>query len=1553
MMIMCVTSTVFAQSVPTQTHSIWSISCDGGVFPAIYYEGASSFLLDEFQWSTNLQWTFNQAWSNSYVSIANPLSMIGVPSFSWSSQWKPDGVSNVVAMSSSQMTVTNSVPNNYSRSQIAAQVVYHLKRTWYATPGPISPTIYYMPVWWTTQTQQLNHAPVPSSGPTVDNECYNIHVWFCGDGIVDDTWPLRAEWNINISLGWWEQCDDGNNNNNDGCTNDCISVPLCPAWTDNAWNVPMTPWASCDDGDPTTENDVWDSTWCNCAWTTILCPAWTDNAWNLPATPWTSCNDGDPTTINDVWNASWCDCSGTQVNAPVCGEKDGWYMYDFDNSGDSLDPVIDAVWLCPVWTTVVNFNYNQSLHIWTWQCEDAYGLLSPECSTAEQWCGDGIPNWWELCDDGNTINGDGCDNNCTNTPLCPVWTDNAGNVPETPWSSCDDGDPTTINDTWGISWCDCSGNQINGPVCWEKDGWYMYDFDNAGDGLHPIIDEAWLCPAWTTVANFVYNQSLHIWTWQCVDTYWQLSPVCSAAEQWCGDGIVQWGEVCDDGNSNNNDACKNNCQIPTATPVCGEKDGWTLYDFDNAGDGLDPVLMADRLCPIGYTVINFGYDDIQHIWTWNCEWAWGISPECSTQEQWCGDGIPNGWELCDDGNYNNNDACKNNCQPPLGNPECGEKNWWTMYDFDNSGDGLDEVDDALRLCPVGQTVENFFYNSATHTWTWQCKKWWWLSPICSATEQWCGDGIIQNTEQCDGWVDCNLDCTIDDGPSSTCELLDVTVPNGEIPFTSTFSCQWEGNNYEIVLYDEDGFLIQSWNTAFASYTFETVGVYSVQCFVDGQAWTTCDDTSSPILPWDTLDEYINGQYYSETTAFVSSFLATINFADVSPASLYDAVTLWPLYEQILTSYHTIASSVATNCYDTCKWIVVAQEPEGPLCEIDLQPDQTIYNTNNQTIEVTCSIPWSDIGDIRIDCDNGDDIIIGDVWVCNYDSYGSYVPRCFSADQSCDAAITLRTEWCTNCWWDNYCGDGDWHPELGEECDDGNIDNGDGCSSNCQLEWECESCGWDNFCGDGVVQNGEMCDDGDRNGFTSSICSTNCEIIKWFDPATCEFVDPPSIQMWEYLPFRWGIEQDVWIEDNVNCEAWSNEYGNIWWATQDIGKIEKDSMVCHFVITAPNGETFSMEKPCFADEFTSTNVEWYRDFLSDKNLTLEEERWTSYLDTAEIEAAFNEKTVYGEYTIELVKVDYDICLWEWTIVTETDIDGNEYEYIETTMDGMKSLSYDGRICQFNFAVTSPYMVQKWISLSSTEDDIDTLKRFLDINGDNVLDGAQLVPIDTFSTVDARSVLQTSFDAYQSRASEYVNDVSNDVAASSILVKKVPGQEIYLATDRVTIASTSSEKPFNDGKATTILVDNGADVVIEWSLYGNILILNPEWSVTFTNLDCDEQDKVQGIFLANDFKTNHEVYWSMYGAIENTSLDKAVWCDGWGLVVEGILMWGGEQSTRNLTTSRRSTLVNWFDSGTLRDKQIFDGAALRIQWSIGVWDNLPPLAKDLVDALRIQK
>ena len=47
-----------------------------------------------------------------------------------------------------------------------------------------------------------------------------------------------------------------------------------------------------------------------------------------------------------------------------------------------------------------------------------------------------------------------------------------------------------------------------------------------------------------------------------------------------------------------------------------------------------------------------------------------------------------------------------------------------------------------------------------------------------------------------------------------------------------------------------------------------------------------------------------------------------------------------------------------------------------------------------------------------------------------------------------------------------CGDGNLDP--GEECDDGNNLDGDGCSSQCTIE---------PYCGDGNLDEGEECDDG--------------------------------------------------------------------------------------------------------------------------------------------------------------------------------------------------------------------------------------------------------------------------------------------------------------------------------------------------------------------------------------------------------------------------------------------------------------------------------------------
>ncbi|MDH3623526.1 MAG: PQQ-dependent sugar dehydrogenase [Myxococcales bacterium] len=60
-----------------------------------------------------------------------------------------------------------------------------------------------------------------------------------------------------------------------------------------------------------------------------------------------------------------------------------------------------------------------------------------------------------------------------------------------------------------------------------------------------------------------------------------------------------------------------------------------------------------------------------------------------------------------------------------------------------------------------------------------------------------------------------------------------------------------------------------------------------------------------------------------------------------------------------------------------------------------------------------------------------------------------------------------------------CGDGSQDP--GEECDDGNLTDGDGCTSSCVLE----------FCGDGIVNNGglETCEPPN-----TALCSSTCTII---------------------------------------------------------------------------------------------------------------------------------------------------------------------------------------------------------------------------------------------------------------------------------------------------------------------------------------------------------------------------------------------------------------------------------------------------------------------------
>ena len=77
----------------------------------------------------------------------------------------------------------------------------------------------------------------------------------------------------------------------------------------------------------------------------------------------------------------------------------------------------------------------------------------------------------------------------------------------------------------------------------------------------------------------------------------------------------------------------------------------------------------------------------------------------------------------------------------------------------------------------------------------------------------------------------------------------------------------------------------------------------------------------------------------------------------------------------------------------------------------------------------------------------------------------------------------------------YCGDGVFSPQYGEQCDDGNPNDGDGCDASCQIEL---------LCGNSQLDPGEECDDG--NQIDGDGCSALCQfevcgnsIIGYSDP----------------------------------------------------------------------------------------------------------------------------------------------------------------------------------------------------------------------------------------------------------------------------------------------------------------------------------------------------------------------------------------------------------------------------------------------------------------------
>ena len=247
-------------------------------------------------------------------------------------------------------------------------------------------------------------------------------------------------------------------------------------------------------------------------------------------------------------------------------------------------------------------------------------------------CGNAVVEGNEACDDGNNVSGDGCETDCSYT--C----DNKS--PDTGDAKCDDGNPCNgaetcsdahvcapgmnaddgsscgagkicisgacLDDTCGDGFvspseeCD-DANMVNGDGC-DSCKWSCASGDPARDcsGLDPCLGTT--CDDAThTCGNPVGDGDVCALASVCVNG------ACTAIV--CGDGTIQLGEACDDGNNVDGDGCQADCTLPPAG-VCGNgvREAGEQCDDSNKTnlDGCDSACKFEQVQRATWLKMQFG-----------------------------------------------------------------------------------------------------------------------------------------------------------------------------------------------------------------------------------------------------------------------------------------------------------------------------------------------------------------------------------------------------------------------------------------------------------------------------------------------------------------------------------------------------------------------------------------------------------------------------------------------------------------------------------------------------------------------------------------------------------------------------------------------------------------------------------------------------------------------------------------------------------------------------------------------------------------------------------
>ncbi len=570
----------------------------------------------------------------------------------------------------------------------------------------------------------------------------------------------------------------------------------------------------------------------------------------------------------------------------------------------------------------------------------------------------------------------------------------------------------------------------------------------------------------------------------------------------------------------------------------------------------------------------------------------------------------------------------------------------------------------------------------------------------------------------------------------------------------------------------------------------------------------------------------------------------------------------------------------------------------------------------RTAQFTCNTNTPT--DIRIDCGNGtsSQTVFGEslTHTCTYTQnniWQTFNAQCFvdgatNTPNSCQKPINITQGSL------NICGDGvvEWY----EQCDITNPAFANGTTAN------------------GRYIIGNWLDNGITpapSQYQGSYCE-NCA-IKWgtttYEPPACFYTNTTiSVQEDEILPFRWDLDKSV----DTNITA-----GNT--CTQP-NSIPVGTMQCTFSFYAPNelnrgSHIAQFTTPCFGDSWDNDiYFDFFKNTFTDSNNALGRYRW-------QLPDSLNK---FGEYKVRL--------------------DSVEYEYCDQNLNFIPNPQIVDRVCEVNFAVTRPYLVQKSAFSNIPQTTTIDIGDFYSMRGTPLSELTDLSEImvlnpSAYSIAPNTNLLMHDFISKYKQLAVNINDPDINALfanANQISVSKVPGQQIYIFesqwADRITLREMQwFTAPF------TMIVD-GMDLVVQWSITNTNGMFLVKWGkVSFqepNNNRCATRQVVNGVFITDGWFGVEDP-----NLFINNSFGQER-CNEWGLTVRWVLIW---QHLHQLVEQRRSHLNTWFhiqnptEAGKKAERRnkIFDGAALLIEYNPALRDNLPPGMNEFTQILDVYK